>query len=83
MKFIAQDERFSNLTDDQVNSILDDEKFALDVLREKHILFTHGGGFHWEEPDHFRIVYLPEMSVLKESAEALKDFLATYKQVRY
>ena len=28
MKFIAQDERFSNLTDDQVNSILDDEKFA-------------------------------------------------------
>ena len=41
---------------------------------------THGGGFHWEEPDHFRIVYLPEIKVLSESAERLKEFLQEYQQ---
>ena len=60
--------------------ILDDEKFALDVLRSKKILFTHGGGFHWEAPDHFRIVYLPDEKVLTEAAKELKDFLADYQQ---
>ncbi|MDO4322678.1 MAG: aminotransferase class I/II-fold pyridoxal phosphate-dependent enzyme [Lachnospiraceae bacterium] len=60
--------------------IEDDETFALDFLREKKILFTHGGGFHWEKPDHFRIVYLPEVGQLQEAATALKDFLAGYVQ---
>lgn len=60
--------------------LVDDEKFALDFLKEKHILVTCGGGFHWEQPDHFRIVYLPECGVLQESAERLRDFLATYRQ---
>ena len=35
--------------------ILDDEKFALDFLREKHVLLVHGRGFNWEAPDHFRL----------------------------
>lgn len=61
-------------------NITDDEQFAYDFLREKHILVTHGGGFHWEQPDHFRIVYLPECSVLEESANRLGDFLQTYHQ---
>lgn len=60
--------------------IKDDETFVLDFLREKKILFTHGGGFHWEEPDHFRIVYLPEICQLQEAAAALKEFLAGYVQ---
>ena len=60
--------------------IRDDEKFALDFLQEKHILVTHGGGFHWGEPDHFRIVYLPEAEVLKECMKRTKDFFATYVQ---
>ena len=61
-------------------NIRDDEKFALDFLKEKHILVTHGGGFHWGEPDHFRIVYLPEAEVLKECMKRTKDFFATYVQ---
>lgn len=61
-------------------NIHDDEKFALDLLRQKHILFTHGGGFHWEEPDHFRIVYLPEISVLKEATDQMANFMKTYRQ---
>lgn len=60
--------------------IVDDEKFALDLLREKKILITHGGGFHWEQPDHFRIVYLPEIEVLKEAVKGMTDFFANYRQ---
>ena len=61
-------------------NITDDETFVLDFLKEKRILLTAGSGFHWEQPDHFRIVYLPEISVLKESCERMADFLATYQQ---
>lgn len=60
--------------------IYDDEKFALDFLREKKILFTHGGGFHWERPDHFRIVYLPCVKDLQQAMGALGGFLENYRQ---
>lgn len=60
--------------------IYDDEKFVLDFLREKQILLTHGGGFHWERPDHFRIVYLPELKQLKTACDKLRDFLSGYRQ---
>ena len=60
--------------------ITDDERFVLDFLKDKHILFTHGGGFHWEKPDHFRIVYLPDCDALSRAAESLKDFLSYYHQ---
>ncbi len=66
--------------DRELFNISDDERFALDVLRSKKILFTHGGGFHWETPDHFRIVYLPAIDVLSEAMEAMGEFLMTYKQ---
>ena len=61
-------------------NITNDEKFALDLLREKKILIVHGGGFNWEEPDHFRIVYLPRIEVLKEAMGKLEDFLSYYRQ---
>lgn len=61
-------------------NITNDEQFSLDLLKEKKILITHGGGFHWETPDHFRIVYLPCIDDLKNSMDAMKDFLTTYKQ---
>ncbi|MCR4716630.1 MAG: aminotransferase class I/II-fold pyridoxal phosphate-dependent enzyme, partial [Lachnospiraceae bacterium] len=61
-------------------NIYDDEKFALDFLKEKKILVTCGTGFNWMNPDHFRIVYLPNMETLKISMSRLADFLRTYKQ---
>lgn len=70
---------FPKLDNDKFN-ITDDEKFALDFLKEKKILFTHGGGFHWTTPDHFRIVYLPCVDELKTAAEAFRDFLSDYRQ---
>ena len=60
--------------------ILDDEKFVLDLLKEKKILLIHGGGFNWEQPDHFRVVYLPRLEVLKEATGKIADFLSTYRQ---
>ena len=62
-------------------NIKDDERFVLDLLKDKKILLTHGGGFHWEQPDHFRIVYLPDMDTLETAMEQMKDFLADYHQV--
>ena len=60
--------------------IKDDEKFALDLLHEKKILITRGGGFNWPEPDHFRIVYLPRIEVLNEAMKKFADFMKTYRQ---
>lgn len=61
-------------------NILDDEKFVLDFLHEHHILLVHGGGFNWNQPDHFRIVYLPKIDDLKQTAKKMREFLATYRQ---
>ena len=61
-------------------NITDDEKFALDLLRDKKILLVHGGGFNWPQPDHFRVVYLPRIEVLKEAIEKMADFFSYYHQ---
>lgn len=61
-------------------NIVDDERFALDLLKDKKILLIHGGGFNWRQPDHFRIVYLPRIEILKESAQKIGDFLSYYHQ---
>ena len=61
-------------------NISNDERFALDLLHRKHILLTHGGGFHWEQPDHFRIVYLPEINMLSSAAGAIAEFFEDYRQ---
>ncbi|MGC3370995.1 aminotransferase, partial [Enterococcus faecium] len=49
--------------------ILDDVKFVLDLLHEHHILLVLGGGFNWNQPDHFRIVYLTKMDDLKQTSK--------------
>ncbi len=61
-------------------NITSDEQFVLDFLREKKVLLVSGTGFNVSTPDHFRIVYLPEIDQLKYSMGELKDFLRTYKQ---
>ena len=61
-------------------NITNDEQFALDLLKEKKILIIHGGGFNWKTPDHFRVVYLPRIEVLKDASEKLADFLSYYRQ---
>lgn len=60
--------------------ITNDEQFAYDFLREKRVLLVHGGGFNWKEPDHFRVVYLPDLRTLESAMGKLADFLSYYRQ---
>ena len=61
-------------------NIVNDEQFVLDLLREKKVLLIHGGGFNWKQPDHFRVVYLPRIEVLKKATTGMAEFLSTYHQ---
>jgi len=61
-------------------AIKDDMQFALDLLRETRILIVQGTGFNWPEPDHFRIVFLPDLETLDLAAERLEKFCAGYRQ---
>ena len=58
----------------------DDERFALDLLENKHVLVAPGVSFNIAEPNFFRITNLPEPQVLNlvfERIEALLDAQAT------
>ena len=61
-------------------NITDDEQFALDLLKEKKILIVQGSGFNWKQPDHFRVVYLPRVEVLRDATRKLADFFSYYRQ---
>ena len=65
--------------DPDVYPIKDDEEFVIDLLRAKKILVTHGTGFNWPEPDHFRLVTLPDVDLLEEAIGRISDFLATIR----
>lgn len=60
--------------------IVNDTRFALDLLHAKRILIIPGSGFAHPGNDHFRIVMLPEKNVLKKAMTDLGDFLSDYKQ---
>ncbi len=63
--------------DPEVYPIEDDETFVIDLLRSKKLLVTHGTGFNWPEPDHFRLVTLPDVQVLEEAIGRIAEFLET------
>jgi alanine-synthesizing transaminase len=60
--------------------IHDDEQMMLDFLHEQHVLMIPGKGFHWMQPDHFRVVYLPDKDTLSDAMDKLGRFLSTYRQ---
>ena len=61
-------------------NITNDTQFALDFLKEKKVLLVPGSGFNWKQPDHFRVVYLPQIEVLSDAMGKMRDFLSTYRQ---
>jgi len=61
-------------------NITNDEKFMLDLLCDQHLLLVHGTGFNWKEPDHFRIVFLPDKDMLTDAMLRLALFLDSYRQ---
>lgn len=61
-------------------SIVNDEKFILDFLLQEKVLLVQGTGFNWPEHDHFRIVFLPNLTDLKIALDRFEYFLSDYKQ---
>jgi len=54
----------------------DDKEFALDVLKETHVLVVHGSGFcPVYGKDHFRAVILPTIETLEKAFNRLEDFM--------
>ncbi|MBT0993130.1 pyridoxal phosphate-dependent aminotransferase [Cellulomonas sp. DKR-3] len=66
--------------DPEVHEIHDDARLVYDLLVSEHILLVQGTGFNWPDPDHLRIVTLPEARVLAEAVERLGNFLSGYRQ---
>lgn len=66
--------------DPAIYPITDDQQFVIDLLHAKKILVTHGTGFNWFEPDHFRVVALPEEDVLVEAIGRIAEYLETIRQ---
>ena len=65
--------------DPDVYPIKDDEKFALDLLKQQKILISVGTAFNWVRPDHFRMVTLPSVEDIEDAMNRLGEFLAAYK----
>ncbi len=68
--------------DPAVYPIEDDERFALDLVREEKLLIVQGTGFNWPRPDHFRIVTLPHLDDIEEAIGRLASFLARRRTPR-
>lgn len=60
--------------------LIDDQKFILDLLLQEKVLLVQGTGFNWPDPDHFRVVFLPELNELKTALSRLGNFLTGYRQ---
>ena len=65
---------------DKKFNIKDDQKFAMDLLRQEKMLIVQGTGFNWPEPNHFRMVFLPSIDIINDACDRLEHFLKTYRQ---
>lgn len=63
--------------DPKIYPIEDDEAFMMDLLKAEKVLLVQGTGFNWDAPDHFRVVFLPAESELREAISRIGRFLAT------
>ena len=58
--------------------VTDDQQFILELLQEQKVLVVQGSGFNWPAPDHFRIVFLPNVDELTEAIGRIGRFLDGY-----
>ena len=60
--------------------IEDDRQFILELLEEERVLVVQGTGFNWFTPDHFRLVFLPNVDDLSEAIQRIARFLEQYRR---
>jgi alanine-synthesizing transaminase len=66
--------------DPKMYPIEDDQQFAYELLAEEKVLIVQGTGFNWPTPDHFRLVFLPNVDDLTEAIGRIERFLAHYRK---
>ncbi len=66
--------------DPKVYPIIDDQSFALDLLKEEKVLIVQGTGFNWIRPDHFRMVFLPNGDDLQDAMKRMERFFHNYRK---
>jgi alanine-synthesizing transaminase len=66
--------------DPKLYPIADDQDFAYELLAEEKVLIVQGTGFNWPTPDHFRLVFLPNMDDLDDALNRIERFLGHYRK---
>ncbi|PXW98206.1 alanine-synthesizing transaminase [Sphaerotilus hippei] len=66
--------------DPKMYPIADDQQFAYELLAEEKVLIVQGTGFNWAQPDHFRLVFLPNTDDLTEAVGRIARFLDHYRK---
>jgi alanine-synthesizing transaminase len=66
--------------DPDIYPIDNDQQFVLDLLLEEKVLLVQGSGFNWHQPDHFRVVFLPNVDDLTEAVGRIAHFLQRYRR---
>jgi alanine-synthesizing transaminase len=66
--------------DPKIYPIVDDQQFILDLLLEEKVLLVQGTGFNWKTPDHFRVVFLPNVDDLTEAIKRIARYLERYRK---
>ena len=66
--------------DPDIYPIDNDQQFVLDLLLEEKVLLVQGSGFNWPQPDHFRVVFLPNVDDLTEAVGRIAHFLQRYRR---
>jgi alanine-synthesizing transaminase len=60
--------------------IQNDQQFILEMLEEVKVLVVQGSGFNWQQPDHFRVVFLPNTDDLADAMGRIARFLDGYRR---
>jgi alanine-synthesizing transaminase len=66
--------------DPKLYPIDDDQQFAYELLAEEKVLIVQGTGFNWAQPDHFRLVFLPNVDDLTDAIGRIARFLSHYRK---
>ena len=66
--------------DPEVYPITNDMDFMMDLLIDENVLMVQGTGFNWDKPDHFRLVFLPNLHELEDAMDRLDRFFAKKRQ---
>ncbi len=66
--------------DPKMYPIADDQRFAYELLADEKVLIVQGTGFNWPEPDHFRVVFLPNSDDLTEAIGRIERFLGNFRR---